>query len=248
MAIQALSGAETFIRTMERASSVRGRAEAASVALPSSYGGEPAGTAGAAARVVGLRDGRDLVTKAVEAAQSVLAGLAEIRSKAETARDTGYLAGVPDISRVTLGADVRILIGRLDDAVAKATAGGASLVSGSGTVRIATTGLGGSVTAAVQALDSRSLGIDNLDLSTDDDVTLAIGRITSALVDAGLKAGQLEQLSRTFGTQDSFLDNLRAAISSRTVQAGGSRSYGSYDSLGHEGAASSRGVAVNILA
>lgn len=242
MAIAALPGAETFLASIARLDPSRRVRATMSVSLPPTLasGFQTGGRA-----TVSLAAGRELVSKAVETAGSAEAVIEYALAKAREAGNDPVVDAVLGVSRETLGAEIKLAIRRLDRTVADSAVDGNNLVGGGGgELRIATTGLGGSVTVPVFGLDSGSLGIDRLDFLSEAGRADAVSRLASALGTVRSSQQQLSSLARSFDLQDGFLDDLNAAISGRAV--GAAQGYGSDGRGGTPSAA--KGLAINLFA
>lgn len=197
-----------------------------------------------------VNDSGTLVGKALAAAETVISGLQTLKANVTTAISQGFLSAMPDQSRLTLQAESDILVGRMDRAVREATIGNANLVQGGGRdVRLATTHLGGAIKAGVQALDSASLGINGLDLTTSAGIKDAKAKVESALNDSKVKYERISALSRAFGYQGSFLSNVQTVLSEAMAgPSSGLRTYTAKATAAYQSAASGRGTLVNLTA
>ncbi len=242
MAIAALPGAETFLASVARLDQSRRAQAATAVSLPPilASGFQTGGRA-----TVSIASGRDLVSKAVAAANSAQTVIEYALAKAREAGDDPVVDAVSGVSRETLGAEIKLAIRQLDRTVADSAVDGNNLVvGGGGELRIATTGLGGTVTVPVFGLDGGSLGIDRLDFGSEAGLADAVSRLASALGTVRANQQQLSTLARSFDLQDTFLDDLRAAISGRAV--GAAQGYGS-DGRGDTPSAA-KGLVINLFA
>lgn len=191
-----------------------------------------------------LKDAQNLVSKAQDALVEVRDGLAQLQKQAQAARDSSFLDAMEDLSRVTLQTDMQSLIRRMDDAVQSATVAGANLVSSqSRDVRLPTTGLGGSIVAAVQALDSKALGLSDIDLSTDDGVEAAVSAVSRALADLAAKDVRIQALSAAYQGQTDFNSLLQGVIATTSLGYAG---YGG--DARTQSTSGNRGSVVNVWA
>lgn len=207
----------------------------------------PAGTASSASdpAILGLADSRSVVGKAGDALAEVRSSLAELAKLAARASDIRSTDDVDGVTRSAIQVDMRRIIARMDAAVEAAAVSGANLVSSaSRDVRLQTTGLGGSIVAAVQALDSSALGLAGIDLSTDEGVTAAVAAVASAQADLAAKDVRIQALSLAYQGQGDFNTALQGVIASTALGYGG---YGG-DARTQSSAAATRGATVNVWA
>lgn len=192
-----------------------------------------------------LTDSASVVNKAGLAVSKVRDGLAELAKLAQAAKFTGGIETVDDVTLGAIQTDMNSIIKGMDKAIEAASVSGANLVSSSSRdVRLQTTGLGGSIVAAVQALDSKALGIADIDLFTDAGIDAAIAAITLAQGDLGAKDVRIQALSSAYQGQTDFNTIMQGLIASTT--AGFVAGYG-VDAR-TQTAAASRGSTVNVWA
>ena len=100
----------------------------------------------------------------------------------------------------------------IDSLVDASATGNANFIDGGGpAIRIQTSRYGGAISVAPQGLDSASLGLRNLDVSSSADARLTEARIENAINIAGNHLDRLAQLRAALGQGNSFDQSLIAA-------------------------------------
>lgn len=116
------------------------------------------------------------------------------------------------VSRNNIQAQLDRAVGLIDSLVEASATGNANFIDGGGpAIRIQTSRYGGTISVAPQGLDSLSLGLRNLDVSTAADARLTEARIENAINIAGNRLDRLAQLRAALGQGSSFDQSLIAA-------------------------------------
>lgn len=154
-----------------------------------------------------------------------LAGLARIAaSDGLVSESVNLLSGDGTrVSRNNIQAQLDRAIILIDKLVVASASGSANFIDGGGpAIRIQTSRYGGAIAISPQGLDSASLGLANLDVSTAANARLSEARIESAVQIAGNRLDRLAQLRAALGQSSSFDQSLIAATTniSGTLPAG----------------------------
>ncbi|MGJ3260058.1 MAG: hypothetical protein ACFE0S_10695 [Rhodospirillales bacterium] len=154
-----------------------------------------------------------------------LAGLARIAANEGLVSESVKLLSGDGtrVSRNNIQAQLDRAVTLIDNLVVASASGSANFIDGGGpAIRIQTSRYGGSIAISPQGLDSASLGLANLDVSTAADARLSEARIESAIQIAGNRLDRLAQLRSALGQSSSFDQSLIAATTniSGTLPAG----------------------------
>ncbi|MBO6947972.1 MAG: hypothetical protein JJ855_08320 [Rhodospirillales bacterium] len=116
------------------------------------------------------------------------------------------------VSRNNIQAQLDRAVALIDSLVDASATGNANFIDGGGpAIRIQTSRYGGAISVAPQGLDSASLGLRNLDVSSSADARLTEARIENAINIAGNHLDRLAQLRAALGQGNSFDQSLIAA-------------------------------------
>jgi len=150
----------------------------------------------------------------IRAALRELAGLASLAAQDGVVSENTALLSADGtrVSRGNIQTQINRAIGLIDNLVSATASGSANFIDGSGpAIRVQTSRYGGEVTILPQGLDSVSLGIANLDVTTSADARLSVSRLENAVVTAGARLDRLAQLQSALGQGSSFDRSLIAA-------------------------------------
>jgi len=203
-----------------------------------------------ATRVYSVTQSRDALNKAIAGAKSVLDSLSAISAKV----DASSTLASTSTARTGLQGDIRTLTRQIDTTVANANASGVNLISGSSsanTYRIATTNLGGSVTVASQPLDSTSLGINRVDVTTQAGTDAARSTLATAIQSAVNSYLTLSDAGNTLAAAGNLTDGattLSSLASSGLLVGAGATTYGNAPLSLSFGNSLARGSLVDITA
>ncbi|MBX9635584.1 MAG: hypothetical protein K2X44_11440 [Magnetospirillum sp.] len=199
-----------------------------------------------ASRTYSVSESQDALNKAVAGAQDILDALSSIRDQIKASdgletRPTYYADG-----RRGVQSEIQRLSAKINELAAGSGSSDINLIGNPSTIyQLRTTSLGGTVSVVSQPLDSASLGIDTLDVSTQSGTEAAIQAINTAIQTATGRYRLLADAAAELPSASNFRDRASSpltAFSSDGFISGGtsSRPYGS-SSVG-------RGALVNISA
>lgn len=143
-----------------------------------------------------------------------LAGLARVAANEGLVSESVNLLSSDGtrVSRNNIQAQLDRAVALIDSLVDASATGNANFIDGGGpAIRIQTSRYGGAISIAPQGLDSDSLGLVNLDVSSAADARLTEVRIENAIDIAGNRLDRLAQLRSALGQGSSFDQSLIAA-------------------------------------
>ncbi len=147
-------------------------------------------------------------------ALSELAGLASLAAQGGLTSNSTQLLSADGtrVSRGNIQAQLDRAVALINSLVDASAVGNANFIDGGGpAIRIQTSRYGGSVDILPQGLDTFSLGLANLDVSTQADAKLSRARLESASDTAGSRINRLVQLQSALGQTSAFDQSLIAA-------------------------------------
>lgn len=150
----------------------------------------------------------------IREALSELAGLAALAAQGGLTSNSTQLLSADGtrVSRGNIQAQLDRAVALINSLVDASAVGNANFIDGGGpAIRIQTSRFGGSVDILPQGLDTFSLGLANLDVSTQADAELSRARLESAFDTAGSRINRLVQLQSALGQTSAFDQSLIAA-------------------------------------
>jgi hypothetical protein len=157
-------------------------------------------------KVFSLPASKSALDKAVAGARSVLDTLTEIGARIAAAGSGG---------RIGLQVEIERLTGRIDDTVKASGDDEINLIGDpSTTYRLRSSTLGGSLTMVSQPLDSRSLGLDGLDVGTQDGIEAARAAVGDAIRTATARFRVLSEAAADLPVPGSVSDSLVSSLQS----------------------------------
>lgn len=151
---------------------------------------------------------------AIRGALRDLAGLAALAANdGLVANETFLLSGDGTrVSRGNIQTQLNRAIALIDNLVAASAIGSANFIDGTGpAIRVQTSRYGGNIAILPQGLDSASLGLRNLDVSSGADARVSQARLENAISVAGTRLNRLAQLQSALGQTNAFDQSLIAA-------------------------------------
>jgi len=140
-----------------------------------------------------------------------LAGLAQIASQEGLVSESVNLLSADGtrVSRGNIQAQLDRAIALINNLVDVSATGSANFIDGRGpAIRVQTSSFGGAISILPQELDSASLGLANLDVTSSAEARLSVARIESAIQTAGIRLERLTQLQTALGQSGSFSQSL----------------------------------------
>jgi flagellin len=222
--VSALSGGSTALQNFTLATTRR----AAQVKTAASVGLQSQKVSGAASNDLGIgTTNRPSAVSAASAATDVIqAALQQLLGLTQQAANPA----TSDQARTSLQAAAQKVVATIDTTVRSATIGNANLIASSAnSVRLSTPAQGGQVVAAVQALDSKGLGLTGLNLTTSSGVQNALSTVTQAISVASDTSSRISAVTQTRQRQDGqTLSNTNLAQAASVV------SFNTYGSAGQQ--------------
>ena len=151
---------------------------------------------------------------AIRGALVELAGLARLAAQDGLVSDSTKLLSADGtrVSRGNIQTQINRALSLINNLVNVSGDGNANFIDGSGpAIRVQTSRFGGAINILPQGLDSTSLGLANLDISTSADARLSAARLEIAISTAGIRLERLTQLQSALGQGGGFNQALVAA-------------------------------------
>lgn len=167
--------------------------------------GQRAEIAGLTAVKTALANGDAVVNTAISAGQSVSDLLIEMKAKVVQANQEGLDSN----SRSALNADFVQLRTQINEIVKTAEFNGVNLVgSGAGATSVLSTVDGSTISVSAQSMDSTTIGIATLDLSSSAGAASALTAIDSAITTVNNKLATLGSVAKRIEVQGEFTSKL----------------------------------------
>lgn len=171
-----------------------------------------------------LEQGRLAARAAVDTAQTVMDTLYTLRDKLSAADGLSTPSQRPDLSRASLQAEIHSLVAGMDRQVAGSGVSGLNLLAEPGTtVQIRTSDLGGVASLVTQPLDSSSLGIAGLDVSSQDSTESSRISLEIAITQASVRYDTLSSAAQSLNYDSGLSPGLVEALRSLAGSDGSSR-------------------------
>ena len=174
--------------------------------------------------------------QSIYAANAIRGALGELAELARLAAQDGLVsenvnllsADGTRISRGNIQTQINRALGLINNLVNVSGDGNANFIDGSGPViRLQTSRFGGAIKILPQGLDSTSLGLANLDVSTSADARLSAARLENAISTAGIRLERLTQLQSALGQGGGF----NQALVATTADISGTLPIGAFVNL-----------------
>lgn len=166
-----------------------------------------AAPAASSSKVFSLPVSKSALDRAVTGARSILDTLTDIGSALDRVTGSG--------GRIGLQAEIERLTGRIDDTVQDSGDDEINLIGNpSTTYQLRSSSLGGSLTVVSQPLDSNSLGLDGLDVTSEDGLEAAKQAVAAAIRTAGERARVLSDAAADLPAPDAVSDSLVSSLHS----------------------------------
>lgn len=166
----------------------------------------------------------------IRSALRELSGLAQLAENGGLVSNSTYLLSADGtrVSRGNIQTQINRAIGLIDNLVGASASGSANFINGSGpAIRVQTSSYGGAINILPQGLDSRSLGLSGLDVSTSADARVARVRLDNAVLTAGNRLDRLRQLQTALGQGSAF----NQSVVSATADISGALPVGAFVNL-----------------
>jgi len=179
---------------------------------------------------------RQALNQSLYAGTAIRSALRELSGLARLAENGGLVSNSTSllsadgtrVSRGNIQTQINRALGLIDDLVSASASGSANFINGSGpSIRVQTSSFGGAINILPQGLDSRSLGLSGLDVSTSADAREARARLDVAIQAAGNRLDRLSQLQTALGQGSPF----NQAVVSATADISGALPVGAFVNL-----------------
>jgi hypothetical protein len=157
---------------------------------------------------------RELTTFALAKGEIIQELINGLETLINAAQKTNLPTDFPNQSRVSLQADIDVILKNIDDIANSAEIGSISLLrADQRNIYLETTELGGRIQATGLAIDTNSLGLSSLNILTDLGIKDATNRIASASFTVNQRLERLNQLNEAINNQFDY-GNLSSSSSS----------------------------------